>query len=87
MGVEEREERVALNKKKEKILVLPDFNQPRKCAWKPLFTPCINAGWHLRCRLNTDRKHVNTLIRKYFVLLAPEYQKDKTVCPYGNICQ
>lgn len=46
----------------------------------------INARWHLRCRLNTDRKHENTLTRKYFVLLAPGYQRDKTVCPYGNIC-
>jgi len=30
------------------------------------------------------REYTNT---KYFVLLAPEYQKNKIVCPYGNICQ
>lgn len=38
---------------------------------KPPFTPRVNSRWHLRCRLNTDRKHENTLARKYFALLAP----------------
>lgn len=35
-----------------------------------LFGTDVNERWHLRCRLNTDRKHENTLVCKYFALVA-----------------